>query len=95
MIQDPYLVFGQIKDFKVNPNLNLEPVKTAFFSVNPNRTWTLKIWFRWTRTGPEALNFGATEPEPSLNPNFWKVLNLNWTVKNKISWTWTGIGAIF
>ena len=39
MIQNPNLVFGQIKDFEVNPNLNREPVKTAFF--------------RWTRPEPE------------------------------------------
>ena len=31
MIQNPNLVFGQIKDFEVNPNLNREPVETAFF----------------------------------------------------------------
>ena len=31
MIQDPNLVFGQFKGFEVNPNLNREPVKTAFF----------------------------------------------------------------
>ena len=37
MIQNPNLVFGQIKDFEVNPNR--EPVKTAFF--------------RWTRTEPQ------------------------------------------
>ena len=31
MILDPNLVFGQIKNFEVNPNLNREPVKIAFF----------------------------------------------------------------
>ena len=58
--------------------------KNRFFSVNPNRTWTVSIWDHWTWTEPEPLNFGATEPEPILNPNFWKLLNLNrnWTAKN-------------
>ena len=46
----PNLVFGQSKDFEVNPNLNREPVKTAFF--------------RWTRTEPESLKFEFSEPEP-------------------------------
>ena len=37
----------------VEPNLNREPVKTAFF--------------RWTQTEPEPFKFEIIEPEP--NPN--------------------------
>ena len=58
---DPNLVFGQIKDFEVNPNLNREPVKTAFF--------------RWTRTEPEPLKLGFSEPEP--NPNLKNLVSMN------------------
>ena len=50
---DRNLDFSQNTDFEVNPNLNRKPVKTAFF--------------RWTRTEPESLKFGFSEPEPNLN----------------------------
>ena len=43
---------GQKQGVEPNPNLNREPVKTAFF--------------RWTRTEPEPFKFEITEPNPNL-----------------------------